>query len=248
MLCNYGCGKEATIQLKNGKWCCSKSQNSCEKLKEINSILNKGRKSWNTGKNKDNDERLKRMSKKRTGVSFIEMYGKIKAKQIEIKKRNSMMGKLSGENHPFYGKHQSEETKRKKGVKSKKWWRTHPEKVEEQRQLMLNGWSSYMNSKIKNPSKSELKLRGIVKEFYPNCKAPYPILNYVVDIALVEEKIAIEYDGWYHFNCQESIDYHNMRQKKIEQEGWKFVRYNIFKKFPSSEKVKNNILKTIRGE
>ena len=28
-LCNYGCGREAKFQFKNGKWCCSKSHNSC---------------------------------------------------------------------------------------------------------------------------------------------------------------------------------------------------------------------------
>jgi len=29
MFCDYDCGQEANYQLKNGKWCCSKSQNSC---------------------------------------------------------------------------------------------------------------------------------------------------------------------------------------------------------------------------
>jgi hypothetical protein len=34
MLCNYGCGKEAIYQLKNGKWCCSKNQNSCKIIRD----------------------------------------------------------------------------------------------------------------------------------------------------------------------------------------------------------------------
>lgn len=29
MICEYGCGREAKYQLKNGKWSCSVSQNSC---------------------------------------------------------------------------------------------------------------------------------------------------------------------------------------------------------------------------
>lgn len=29
-LCDYGCGKPAVYQFNNGKWCCSKSYNSCE--------------------------------------------------------------------------------------------------------------------------------------------------------------------------------------------------------------------------
>lgn len=35
ILCSYGCGKEATHQFKNGKWCCSKSKNSCSFNKRI---------------------------------------------------------------------------------------------------------------------------------------------------------------------------------------------------------------------
>lgn len=31
--CEYGCGKDAGHQLKNNKWCCSKSPNSCEAVK-----------------------------------------------------------------------------------------------------------------------------------------------------------------------------------------------------------------------
>lgn len=31
-LCEYGCGKEAKYQFKNGKWCCSKNHKSCSNL------------------------------------------------------------------------------------------------------------------------------------------------------------------------------------------------------------------------
>ena len=33
-LCEYGCGQPAPHQIKNGKWCCSKSPNSCPAVKE----------------------------------------------------------------------------------------------------------------------------------------------------------------------------------------------------------------------
>lgn len=36
-ICEYGCGSEANYQLKNKKWCCSKSHNSCPNIKEKNS-------------------------------------------------------------------------------------------------------------------------------------------------------------------------------------------------------------------
>lgn len=36
MLCDYGCGKEASFTLKNGKNCCSNRPSGCEILKESN--------------------------------------------------------------------------------------------------------------------------------------------------------------------------------------------------------------------
>ena len=41
MLCEYGCGKEAIHQLKNGKWICSDSPNKCPSLKKKNSSRQK---------------------------------------------------------------------------------------------------------------------------------------------------------------------------------------------------------------
>jgi len=35
-ICEYGCGKEASFILKNGKHCCSKSSNSCPEMKKKN--------------------------------------------------------------------------------------------------------------------------------------------------------------------------------------------------------------------
>jgi len=37
MKCSYGCGNEGIYQFKNGKWCCSKSPNSCEANRSKNS-------------------------------------------------------------------------------------------------------------------------------------------------------------------------------------------------------------------
>jgi len=36
-LCEYGCGQEAHFQMKNNKWCCSKSWNSCPTNRSKNS-------------------------------------------------------------------------------------------------------------------------------------------------------------------------------------------------------------------
>lgn len=50
MICEYGCGQEANYLLKSGKWCCSKSVNSCfGKIKKV-SISKKGKTpSWKNG-------------------------------------------------------------------------------------------------------------------------------------------------------------------------------------------------------
>ena len=34
MLCDYGCGRKAKYQFKNGKWCCSASNNSCPEVQK----------------------------------------------------------------------------------------------------------------------------------------------------------------------------------------------------------------------
>ena len=91
---------------------------------------------------------------------------------------------------------------------------------------------------IKKISNEEIKLRNIIKELYLNCEFQYGIFRYAIDVALVEEKIAIEYDGYYHFDTKEHIEYHKNRQKRIEDQGWKFLRYN---KVPSLEQIKNDI-------
>jgi|ADurb_Leu_01_Slu_FD_contig_123_19191_length_34796_multi_3_in_2_out_0_15 very-short-patch-repair endonuclease len=117
---------------------------------------------------------------------------------------------------------------------------------EKQRQRLLNGHASYMNKFIKNPSKPEIKLRDIVKELYPTCEFQYQIFNYSLDVAIPEYKIAIEYDGWFHFDCQEHIDYHIDRQQRIEGEGWIFIKYTMYDKFPSKEKIEEDINSLLR--
>jgi hypothetical protein len=69
MLCDYGCGQEAKFEFKNGKWCCSKSQNSCLEIRKKISESNKEKEPINKGK------------------TYEELYGKRKAKELKLKKR-----------------------------------------------------------------------------------------------------------------------------------------------------------------
>jgi hypothetical protein len=43
-LCIYGCGQTAKYQFKNGKWCCSKSKNSCPVMRKKNKEGTRGKK------------------------------------------------------------------------------------------------------------------------------------------------------------------------------------------------------------
>lgn len=117
------------------------------------------------------------------------------------------------------------------------------ETKEKHRKYMINGGAIKALRGVKNPSKPELMLAEIVKKVYIKSEFQFPILNYVVDIALPEYKIAIEYDGYFHFDTEKNKEYHKQRQEKIENEGWKFYRVTMFDKFPTEEIVKNNIEK-----
>ncbi len=62
-LCDYGCGQEAKYKLKNGKWCCNKSHNSCPIRRRKNSESQKGHLPWNKGKTGIySEETLRKMS------------------------------------------------------------------------------------------------------------------------------------------------------------------------------------------
>jgi very-short-patch-repair endonuclease len=112
---------------------------------------------------------------------------------------------------------------------------------------MINGGFDKAHKAIKKISKQEKEIREMVTKIYPTCIFQYKVLNYFLDIAIPEYKIAIEYDGYYHFNCKENIDYYNNRQNKIENEGWIFLRYTMFDKFPSIKKIYLDIKKILHS-
>jgi hypothetical protein len=94
----------------------------------------------------------------------------------------------------------------------------------EQRERMRNGGGAYIASFCKNPSKDQVQLYEKVKVFYPSAILNYPYLNYSIDIAITELKIAIEFDGYYHWlPGRQEAD--RKRQVEIEKGNWKFLRY-----------------------
>ena len=114
------------------------------------------------------------------------------------------------------------EWRKKVSEGTKKALDNKPEMKEKRRQYMLNGGASYAGSFVTNPSKPQVELYNIIKEIYPEAILNYPILNFNVDIVIPSLQLAIEYDGSY---WHQDEDYDKQRQNKIEQKGWKFLRY-----------------------
>jgi hypothetical protein len=104
-LCSYGCGKEAKFQLKNGKECCSKSQNSCLEIKKKNSL---------SGKGKHSIPQSKESNRKRS----VSLRGKTKSEESRRKNRKSHLGKKWG----FHTK----DTREKLGKIRKEYIKRHP--------------------------------------------------------------------------------------------------------------------------
>jgi len=228
MLCDYGCGKEALYQFKNGKWCCSKNIAMCNNKKKQISITQK--------------ERLKKSEVKITKLC------KCGCNMLVSKKKNDyIVGHCMRNVLPWNkGKHNylSNYSRKLISEASKK---NNPSKynyvLEERRQRMLNGQALKMIKCIKKISNEEIKLRNMIKELYPECEFQYPVFNYSLDVAIPDQKIVIEYDGYYHFDTEEHKEYHKLRQEKIEKEGWVFIKYTMFDKFPTLEKLKEDINK-----
>ena len=237
MLCEYGCNQEAKYTFKNGKFCCSKMQQQCPTFRRVRSEKYSGKNHPLYGK-KFSEESKRKMSLSHIGLqagSKHPLYGKNLSPELILKMNKKKKGKPTWNKGLKTGP-LSEEIKIKLRItcKGKRKPSGFGEKV---RQRMLNGGAIIALRGNKNPSKAEVKLRDLVKELYPNCEFQYQVFNYSLDIAILEYKIAIEYDGWYHFDCQEHIDYHKNRKEKIESEGWKFIKYTIYDKFPDKNKI-----------
>ena len=274
-LCDYGCGNPSLYTFKNGKVCCSENFNHCLGYSKKLSNLRKGKvsphkgktrnyslesrkkmgnstrgkKVWNSGlKRCFNEKTLEKMRISHTGVSYITENGRNRMKQYMINGGS----KKASKNIKYLPHSKETIDKIKKSKKGKTFEMLYgKEKAEElkniKRQWMINGGADYIKSFIKQISKEELKLKELVKELYPNAEPQYPIFRYRVDVALVEQKIAIEFDGWYHFDTEDHKIYHKQRQEKIEKEGWKFLRYNIFQPFPSKEQVEKDLINILNG-
>jgi very-short-patch-repair endonuclease len=230
VLCDYGCGKKAKYQFKNGKYCCCKNFNSCD-----NYNLNNHRSLGMKMTDKFCERRREIMLNGQANYLNSLPRDPMKIEKLKHFLRQEMLN----------GKSTYLNSIPRNPEKMKNLW--PDERRENQRQIMLNGGATKALKGIKKISKQEKKLGEMVKELYPMCEFQHPVFNYALDVALTDYKIAIEYDGYYHFYTEQAIMYFRNRQEKIEEAGWKFIRYTMFDKFPSLEKLKNDILKIIEN-
>lgn len=91
-------------------------------------------------------------------------------------------------------------------------------------------------SKCTNPSVPQVKLYEMVKTIYESAILNHTVEWYCIDIAIIDKKIAIEYDGSYwHQDLRKDLE----RQNDLEKLGWKFIRY--IDQLPSIETLTDDI-------
>lgn len=128
---------------------------------------------------------------------------------------------LNGELIPsFLGKHHSIEAKKLISEKRKQWLLEHKD------QHVWRRDSKFLSVPCEN-LKQYLKNKGInfVEEY-----EPFDDINYCVDIAWPDEKIAIEVNGNQHYNKDGSLrKYYQKRHKLFEERGWKIFEIHYSK-------------------
>ena len=96
-----------------------------------------------------------------------------------------------------------------------------------EKRLIHSAITKYQNQSIKM-SKQELQLHTLLNDRY-HYEYCYPIYIYNVDFAFLDEKIVLEFDGWYHLHCDEIHNKDTSEKEKKREDvifslGWKIVR------------------------
>ena len=151
--------------------------------------------------------------------------------QISIKLKNKYN---NGELIPsFLNKHHSEESKILISEKRKQWLKDHKD------QHVWRRDSKFLSIPCEN-LKQYLRDKGInfVEEY-----EPFDDINYCVDIAWPDEKIAIEVNGNQHYNRDGSLSkYYQKRHNLFISRGWKLFEIHYSKCFNININDINDIL------
>lgn len=240
MLCENGCGLEATYKQKNGKIICNSDHRKCKSNSLKYSLP--GSKNPMFGRKHTNETKIiigKKSSEKVYSKEAIEkfrlrmlgsgnpMFGKSRSHSDESKERisKSLKGK------PLSEKNKIGISKALKGRIFTKEWKL---KLRESaiKRIKDHGF------KVIYPSKAQIKLFDLCKEIYPSCILEFWVneASRSIDIAILEHKIAIEYDGSYWHQDKEKD---KIRQNELENLGWKFIRYLDY--LPKKEELEKAI-------
>lgn len=202
--------EESNKRSKRRNKCYNKIKETC--LKKYGGVgyssIELDKKSKLTTKNKFGNENIMRTRKglKILKQTFLEKYGvdnPLKDSEISNKKSEKMKGKpskLKGKTYEeIHGKEKSEQLKEDKKISGAKGYLLAP--------------------KI---SKPQIELYKLVKSIEPSAELDYPLIGYVLDIAIPEKKICIEYDGSY-WHQDKNKD--KKRDEVLERIGWKTIRF-----------------------
>jgi len=117
--------------------------------------------------------------------------------------------------------------------------------IEDKRQI---GAESY---KIKpTPSQFQIELFELVKTIFNGVRLEFLIIGendifgkygYVLDIAIPEYNLCIEYDSSYYHGKEEMTNHDNIRDDVLKNEGWDTIRFRD--KIPSINELKIEIMK-----
>jgi len=242
-LCKCGCGKEI---IQKYSWYLPKylyGHHNIGRTKETD----EGRKNqadWmknnvlyvrsfitNEGRKKQAEKQRKFM--KDGGGSYASSFVTKEARKIGMRKKSLKVKGRTAENYEYI---------RKTAEKNRKRSKENDPYLKRKSISMKNGEAAWMNSFITNPSRPQTSIYENVKFLFPDKTViiNYPYLNFSLDIVILEHKVAIEYDGSYwHQDKEKDLK----RQQELEEDGWKFIKY--IDKTPSSEKLKEDILKLI---
>ena len=115
ILCEYGCEQEAKYKLKNGKWCCNKSQNSCPVIRRKNSETNKikqsgenngmyGKKHTIESKRKNSNSNKKLWKDKKSTFNSMKYRRNLKEALIKVGKNRRRTIKMIKEKYLLFSK------------------------------------------------------------------------------------------------------------------------------------------------
>lgn len=164
------------------------------------------------------------------GFASPELDDKSRSKMEEIYGYRNIMKndnfKFTGDKNPL----RKEEVRKKvsrtlKGKPSKLKGKSYEEilgpETTERRKKELKKSGAYGQSLCTRISKPQLELYAKIKDRYPSAVLEFPVLDYCIDIAVPELKLAFEYDGAYWHPDPEKD---RQRDLVLEQLGWRVER------------------------